>query len=504
MSAPVPSRRVERLLLGLLAVATTGALLAWLAIALVHLDDRERVGHVQGAWMALAGYTNDGTLYPALFDGERYGGTRWMPLGIVLHALAARLVGSELLGGKAVTLFTTLALLGAATMVLRRLGSRWPVAWALLAAALVTNAGLFTTTTIGVDVLAAALQVGALALYVREATQRATATATLVGAGVLAGLAPLAKLTAGWAALAILCHLAAGRRWRELGVFLAAAAGTTVVGLGLALAVSDGRLWDSVGRLMLAGGLGPVAIVRAPNQVVYNLAEFAPGMLAVVPFALGSVLLVRGWRDLSVLDWALAWALLAVLAAFTDIGTGLNQLIDLLVLVVLVAAQLPHRLAQRFGDHGRALGVGALAVGALSALAAGVVLTLVPALRTAVDVARHGHPLPTVPLADVIEPDDTLLSEDPYVPVALGRRPVVLDAFMIRRLDELDPALVNPLIERIEAGGYDYLLLLEELHGERDAWWEDYHFGVRIVEAMRRAYEPMGRRDGYLVYRPKR
>ena len=73
----------------LVAVAVTG-MAAWLVLGLSHLGDRYKVGHVQGIWMALARYAHDGTLYPPLFDGVRFGGTRYMPLPIVLNAAASR------------------------------------------------------------------------------------------------------------------------------------------------------------------------------------------------------------------------------------------------------------------------------------------------------------------------------------------------------------------------------------------------------------------------------
>jgi hypothetical protein len=58
----------------------------WLFLALSHLRDRYGVLHVQGAWMNLAKYANERVLYPRLFDGQHYGGTRWMPLPILLNA----------------------------------------------------------------------------------------------------------------------------------------------------------------------------------------------------------------------------------------------------------------------------------------------------------------------------------------------------------------------------------------------------------------------------------
>ena len=53
----------------LVAVGAAG-IAGWLVLALVHLGDRYNVGHVQGIWMALARYANEGTLYPPLIDGR--------------------------------------------------------------------------------------------------------------------------------------------------------------------------------------------------------------------------------------------------------------------------------------------------------------------------------------------------------------------------------------------------------------------------------------------------
>ena len=70
---------------GLISVAAASTL-GWLYLAASHLHDRYGALHVQGAWMALARYANEGVLYPPLYDGQRYGGTRWMPLPIIARS----------------------------------------------------------------------------------------------------------------------------------------------------------------------------------------------------------------------------------------------------------------------------------------------------------------------------------------------------------------------------------------------------------------------------------
>ena len=69
-----------------MCIVGAAGIAGWLFLALVHIGDRYKVGHVQGIWMALAQYANEGTLYPPLSDGVRFGGTRHMPLPIIVNA----------------------------------------------------------------------------------------------------------------------------------------------------------------------------------------------------------------------------------------------------------------------------------------------------------------------------------------------------------------------------------------------------------------------------------
>jgi hypothetical protein len=37
---------------------------------------------------------------------------------------------------------------------------------------------------------------------------------------------------------------------------------------------------------------------------------------------------------------------------------------------------------------------------------------------------------------------------------------------------------------------------------EDNAWWQYYHFGLRIVRALRETYVLVGNVDGYFLYEP--
>ena len=102
-----------------------------------------------------------------------------------------------------------------------------------------------------------------------------------------------------------------------------------------------------------------------------------------------------------------------------------------------------------------------------------------------------------------MRPDATLLAEDPAVAVLLGRAPIVLDAFMLRRLADLQPRMLDALVARIEGGEFTHVALILPLDGE-DLWWRDYHFGLRVVAALRKRYAFARMADGYYLYQPRR
>ena len=98
-----------------------------------------------------------------------------------------------------------------------------------------------------------------------------------------------------------------------------------------------------------------------------------------------------------------------------------------------------------------------------------------------------------------------MLAEDPSVYVALRRQPVVMDPFMLRRLEQLHPQWVDQLIARIEARRFDLVVLAVSLDDRTlDYWWTDFHFGGRVAEALRRAYRADGARGRFFLYRPLR
>jgi hypothetical protein len=172
------------------------------------------------------------------------------------------------------------------------------------------------------------------------------------------------------------------------------------------------------------------------------------------------------------------------------------------VLTVLVVGEL----AGRSRSHALAAVAvpAALAVVLLWVTVTGLVVTVGPDAREALGMLRGSQLYSRQPLSGQATPTTRLLSEDPYVPVSLGQRPVVLDPFMLRRLQDRDSAAVRRLVERIRAREFELVVLVEPLQPLDREWWRDMHFGTPVTRALADAYTDSGRAQGYYLYRPAR
>jgi hypothetical protein len=462
-------------------------------VAAVHVGDRYGVDHASGARVALARYAAHGVLYPPLVGDESFGGTRFMPLPVLLHAALSRLTGEYLVSGKLLAAATMVAVLVVMFRVLRSRGCPVSLSAGLLGVVLVTQTGLLAVTGLRGDSLPLLLQL----LAVAAATSSNSRRSTWVSAA-LAALAVTAKLHALWAPAAIVVWLWTSDR-RRLRHFVVAYVGFTAILLGILVAISRGRLVENVFGLSGAGLTGPGGVLTSPYRLAHLLVGEALGTWMLLLLALVVVVLTLRRRSVDPWQLSLVAALLVVLVVLSDIGTGGNQLLDTVVLTGIVV--------------GHAAGLGVPQIGsvrlyraALSAivvwvLVTGMAITLGPAVRDALDTVGDSSRYRARPLAGMADGTTSVLSEDPYVPVSLGQDPAVLDPFMLSRIGRHDPSAVEALVRRIDRHDFDLVVLVQPLD---DAdWWANYHFGTRVIAAVQRSYQLRQRVQGYYVYEPR-
>jgi hypothetical protein len=498
----LPSR-AGILISGLLILISLSAFAAWGLIASAYVDDRYLPKYVAaGARMALARYVNHGVLYPPLYDGDVYGGTRFMPLPILLHAAVARFTGEYLLSWNLLNYLMLAAVLIVVFMLLRRLRCPLPLSLILTACLLVTDPGFDASFLMLGDTLPALFQLVAIATVAEQVGGRRV----VVGAA-LSALAFASKLSAVWGPISIVLWLFAYSRRRLAlfcGTYLAFVSGL-MIAFHLA---SRGQIFTNVFGLSVAGVGGVSAAIDSPTRLLRILFLEAPALWMLLPVAVLAAVAAIGQKDVSIYEIAFLCQLPILLVVFTDIGVGNNQLLDLAVLSVLVigrgAANVSRAAigAEASPARSRPLGIVPGIVGLMLVwVTATALVVLIPDVRTAFgSITNRGAAASKGPLEGWATPDMDILSEDPYIPVARDQTPVVLDPFMLPRVARREPGAVDDLVRRIEAQEFDLVVLIFPL--EEKGWWANFHFGGRVIDAVGRAYVFAGQAEGYYIYRP--
>jgi hypothetical protein len=479
-------------------VAGLAVLTSYAVVALAHLHDRYQVNWVSGIYAGLAASLNSGTFYPEIYDGEHYAATRYMPLPFVLHAGLARLTGEYLLSGKLLTYTLVAALCAELFFLLRRLGCGRGPALVLTGLVLLNQPGFFAATTIRGDLLPVVLQLAAVLAAWGSLTPRRALLA-----GAFCALAVLSKQTAVWAPLAIACyHLP--RNWRLALLFAAAALGAAAAGLYAANALSGGRMLANMRELSLPGGWDLYCLLPA-LVLVWRVAQGGPALAILVPLVIVECLAAFRQRRLELPHYCLFFGVGVLLLIYTDPGTDMNHLLDLVVLLVPVIGCLWASLPAAADGGGLRLGLG---VGLAWAACVGWAMTLVGPLREAVDCLRSGTPpdYAAKPLAGLVGDDAPFLSDDPWVALARNRAPCVLDTYSLARLASSHPHLTEALLRRVETREFRQVVLTERLdHADPHArfLYEQVHFGRPVVEAVRRHYRLLTKAGDYFVYVPR-
>jgi hypothetical protein len=169
-----------------------------------------------------------------------------------------------------------------------------------------------------------------------------------------------------------------------------------------------------------------------------------------------------------------------------DPGSDFNHLIDITVLTVIVVGELWVRTAGR----GRELSTIGIAISVALMLGAADVYrqSLKSDVRDAAGIlaGKESTKYPTDPLAGYVSKKDSLLSEDPAVPLLMGERPLFVDAVSLRRLGLNHPSWIDDLRRRVAAKRFEKVILVHPI--EDSHWYGERNFGPQVRDAIRRAY----------------
>jgi len=481
---------VSRVLEAVLVFIVVFVTVSWILIAVVHVGDRAFVFWPEASRMALADSARSGMLYPPLYEDGLYGGTRYMPIPILLHAAASVFTGELIASGKVVTYLSFGVLLRVIWVATKRSGASVRRAAVLGAGLVATDVGARASLGISHDPLPIALQLGAL-LLVEQPTRR-----SVVGAGLLTSIAFLSKLSALWGAAAVALWLL--WRHRQL-LFPFVAMWVATVGLGV-LSVqlaTDGRFGDNLFGLATSGIGSGTAMAHMLRELV-TLIPAAPAGILIPLAGIGMVSEIRAGRA-TVFHVGLIFSVVILLVELADIGGSHNHALDGMVLSAIVIAGLWKRWDRQIGRSAIIILVVLMSVLASFPLGLGRVAW------DTIDSALTRTPDPRyelMPLENGITSSDRILSEDASIPLLLGRDPIILDAFMLARIAERHPEWRQALVDRIVRREFDWIVLLTPLDDAPPGWYTDIHLGAEISEAIATHYIFVGHRGRFAVYAP--
>lgn len=466
----------------LTAAISITAIVVPVATVCWHLFDYFGLEHGGAVWVAMADWAGRGKVMPPLsFDGY-YAGTRYMPLPIVVQSWCADLVGSDVAGGRIVSLGGVVALAAALMFAFRRIGLRWTPSLVLIAGVLMTPAINFSIVSVRNDALPAGVQI--IAVSILADRRRAERWTAWLQAGLLAGLAVTWKASAIWCLGAVCLHVVLQRhRFAELRrhylSFFAGATASLAVGGCVSVIATGGRIFSNFGAVLFSSEYSALSVNLWARPFVTSIIT---GLALAAPVVCYGVLRLVAGSDVPPI-WKAATI---ACAAFTTLifvdyqGASINHLVDLLALGVLGVAWA---VSADPGPANQRHATVAMATAATLILAC-IIGNWYGTLRTTV----RGSTVPAYSLDGIVVGPGPILSENPLVNIAIGQRPVIADPFAFRRMAIKHPEFKADIIRRVQAHEFAAVVLLARAGRENSAWYRDGSWGVDVFDAICGSY----------------
>lgn len=250
------------------------------------------------------------------------------------------------------------------------------------------------------------------------------------------------------------------------------------------------RYLGSYAELTVIAVLAAVSLRGAPDDrhTMTHVQRDEPS-LARIPFAMRLAVHTAG-RAIELRTAAIASLALALIV-LANRGSDHNHLVELLAIGAIAAVGLGERLE---GDARRVF-AGFVLVAVVSASWRDVAAER----RHAADPMNQRAGIQALVRAEQGE----VLSEDPMLSVACGRRPAFADPASVRAVARAGYTGARALEE--DALRARWSLLVSELPIDpASTWSRDFHLGEGLARAIATRYERVDTIDGYIVWRPKR
>jgi hypothetical protein len=192
---------------------------------------------------------------------------------------------------------------------------------------------------------------------------------------------------------------------------------------------------------------------------------------------------------------------LVLTLVLTDGGAQANHLIDAVVLIPIVAAELFGLVAKIPAASTARLAFVMVVLWAVGLSYGRYVQHDVRDAAASIVGVTTSSVYDAQPLRGHVSPGDSVLAQDPYVDISIGQQPVVMDPWMLAILGKQHPAWLASLARRVEAQQFKAVVLSQRLETSDDVYRRTV-FGELVLTAVCRQYHFSAMVNGYWIYVP--
>ncbi|MCH7623204.1 MAG: hypothetical protein IIB46_03895 [Nitrospinae bacterium] len=440
-----------RLLNVLLWAAGLTAFIGSLSLLFWFLPGAIPSGTTSGVWAALANDFAQGIFYRPVFDDFGYGGTRYMPVFFVIYGFLISYLHDPVTSGFLLSL-TSLAFLEIGIyFLLRETGVRKSI---IIPFILLIHASIsvqMLTLEVKEAFLATGFNLWGIVFALKHLKTKSRLY--LIFSAVFFLGAFFTKFTTLGGLLTVLLYFLIQKK-KSSAIYLASL--TAIPGAVIIFLVNDfsqNRAFESFQACAL-GGFNLGYAIKTP---LWFATFIIRDPFLMVLLGLAGCLIINKRKAIldSFLFFYFTISFVSTFAIYSSPGTDNNHLIDLLIASTLVLAFEFQKNQNFFKLYNLSF----------LFIILGTLYTWIPGT---ISVKDHIEPIgkPTRDtirfIADRLGPaKENLLSENPLVPLLMGQRPIVMDAYSIRIIAKQSPAIHKDFIRKIENNYFGAIILLD-------------------------------------------
>ncbi len=464
-------------------------------------------GNTSGVWAAIANDFAEGVLYRPVFDESGYGGTRYMPLFFVLYGLLISFFNDPVTAGVSLSLTAMIFLDLGIYFLLREMGVPKSIAIPLTFLAHTSLSFQKLTLETKGDFFAAAMNVWGILLALKHLRTHSWALLTLSAGFFLAAIFTKFTTIGGLAVVTLLFLI---RKKYSSAIFLVGLIGVSTLTLLWGVnEISEGRALAAFQACALGGFNFDYAMKTPLWFLTVTIQD--PFFFAMMCLGIYLMTKIKAEQWKSFVPLYFAFTLASTFAIFSSPGTDSNHLIDLHVTCILLMA-IQFKKEERFSKMYNFCFI---------FIIAGNLFMAIPGTLSIKDhLELKGRPTRATVQAiqEELGPQiKNLLSENPLVPLLMGQRPIVMDAFSLRLMAQKSPEVQADFTQKIENHFFEAIVLQDwsgaprdqledamEKHSSLgvDRFYGEVHFPPGFLDLMKKHYFLSFVKRPYVIYEP--